>query len=231
MYTHEYDVYETLGKLDALLETGQHKDPTPMDKTEYKLLTNRLVQGTVELLRHLALHDVLVFETADDIEPVSDRHISAIATDVDGGYSDELVALELPTHLVPYGAIIEAMREWNVGTVETVADLAVLAGLWNRYLMAEADTETETTTFHEWARQAERVGPAILRAIQLADAAGMLHVNDARTGTVYGPAAARIPDDGVSIELVFESEPDSPPARTRTAAIRKTTSRKKARRK
>jgi hypothetical protein len=189
-----------------------------MDKTEYTLLTNRLVQGTVELLKHLALHDVLVFETPDEVVPVMERHIYAVATDVDSGFSDELAAIELPAHLVPYGAIIEAMRDWNVGTVETVADLAVLSGLWNRYLAAKRDSESETATFQEWARQAERVGPAILRAMQLVDAAGMVHVHDARTGVTYAPAVTRIPDDGVSIELVVESEP---PARTRPRAAAK----------
>jgi len=61
---HEFNVYDTLERLDALLETG-HDDPSPMDVAEYKVLTNKLVRGTRELLVHLALHDVLALESAD----------------------------------------------------------------------------------------------------------------------------------------------------------------------
>ncbi|MBC5798622.1 MAG: hypothetical protein GIW94_01375 [Candidatus Eremiobacteraeota bacterium] len=34
MFTHDFNVYETLNKLDSLLESG-HDDPSPMDKAEY----------------------------------------------------------------------------------------------------------------------------------------------------------------------------------------------------
>ena len=43
MFKHDFNVYETLAKLDALLETG-HDDPSPMDRAEYTVLTNTLVR-------------------------------------------------------------------------------------------------------------------------------------------------------------------------------------------
>jgi len=227
MFTHDFNVYETLAKLDGLLESG-HDDPSPMDRAEYKVLTNALVRGAAELLNHLALHDVLALETADSFEPIVARQVSTAAIDTDRGFSDEIVTINLPAHLLPYGAIIESMKTWNVGTIETVADLSVLARLWARYLDAETGSDEETAIFDEWWRQAERVSPQCLPAVQQLDAAGLLRVRDLRTDVTYVPTVVRL-NDLVKNELCIATEPVSPsPRRSKTLAKKRST-RKRSR--
>lgn len=225
MFTHDFNVYETLAKLDGLLECG-HDNPSPMDRAEYKILTNSLVRGAEELLSHLAMHDVLAFETADSYEAIVSRQISTATTDNHGAFSDELVTINLPSHLVPYGAIVESMKTWNVGTIETVADLSVLAGLWARYLQAEPNSEEESAVFEEWARQAERVGKQCLPAVQQLDAAGLLRVKDLRTDNTYPLNVARF--NGLDIELTFTTKHEAPPKRPK-ARSKKTPGRQRAR--
>ncbi len=225
MFTHDFNVYETLTKLDGLLESG-HDDPSPMDRAEYKVLTNVLVRGAEELLGHLALHDVLAFETADSYEPIVARQVSTATTDSDGAFSDEIVTINLPSHLVPYGAVVESMKTWNIGTVETVADLSVLARLWARYLSAESSSEEETKIFDEWAEQAERVAQRCLPAVQRLDAAGLLRVKDLRTDNSYAIKLTRF--NGVDIEISIATEPDTPRRTQRPkASARKKSSHRK----
>jgi hypothetical protein len=220
MFTHDFNVYETLAKLDGLLEAG-HDDPSPMDRAEYTILTNSLVQGAAELLRHLAAHDVLAFETAESFEEITSRQVSTAATTSDGGFSDEIVTIALPAHLVPYGAILESMRTWNVGTIETAADLAVASLLWTRYLAAEVDTEEEQAIFDEWWQQAERLSEQCLPAVQRLDAAGLLRVQDLRTKKTYPLQVARL-SDSAGIELSITTEPE-----TRSAAPSRATRKKR----
>jgi hypothetical protein len=225
MFTHDFNVYETLSKLDGLLESG-HDDPSPMDRAEYKVLTNVLVRGAEELLGHLALHDVLAFETADSYEPIVARQVSTATTDSDGAFSDEIVTINLPSHLVPYGAIVESMKTWNVGNVEIVADLSVLARLWARYLNTESDSEEETAIFDEWAKQAERVAEQCLPAVQRLDAAGLLRITDLRTDNTYALKLARF--NGVDIEISIATKPDAQrQARRPKAPAKKQSSRRK----
>lgn len=225
MFTHDFNVYETLAKLDGLLESG-HDDPSRMDRAEYRVLTNTLVQGTAELLRHFAMHDVLALETAESLEPITLRQVSTATTDSDGGFSDEVVTINIPPHLVPYGAIVETMKTWNVGTIETLADLCVLASLWTRFLQAKSDSNTETDTYEEWVRQADRIGKQCLPAVQQLDAAGLLEVKDVRTGRTYPVDLARIAD-GVQIELSITTVPDVSGNRPRSKSTRKTRSSRK----
>ncbi len=216
MFRHEFNVYETLIQLDNLLENG-HDDPSPMDRAEYTILTNKLVHGAVELLRHLAMHDVLTFETAESFELIKHRHISAASTHTDGGFSDELVAIQLPPHLLPYGAILEAMKTWNVGTVETTADLVVLAQLWRDYLAADVDSPEESAIYDQWAGQADRVSGTVLRALQQIHASGLLRIVDLRTENSYPPRLTRIGAHATKLEVAILTEPEeaatSAPAR------------------
>ena len=201
MFTHDFNVYETLAKLDGLLESG-HDDPSPMDRAEYKVLTNTLVRGAAELLSHLAMHDVLALETAESFEPIVPRQVSTAATDTDGGFSDEIVTINLPAHLVPYGAIIESMKTWNVGTIETVADLTVLAALFRRYVDAETNSDEEAAIYGEWVRHAKRVCARVLPSLQLLDAAGLLRIMDIRKEKSLMPRVVRMADNGASIEIL-----------------------------
>lgn len=225
MFTHDFNVYETLNKLDSLLESG-HDDPTPMDRAEYKVLSNALVQGTAELLRHLAMHDALAFKTAESLAPIITSHVSTEEIENAGGFSDEIVALSLPAHLVPYGAIIEGMKTWNVATIETVADLAVLARLWSRYLAAEIDSAEESAIFDEWARQAGRVSKGVLTALQRLDAAGLLRVVDLRTSKCYLPELAALADNERALQLSIVTEPEEAVPRTRLRSPKKTPARR-----
>lgn len=208
----------TLAKLDDLLESG-HNDPSPMDKAEYQVHTNKLVQGTVELLRHLAMHDVLALETAESIELIKDRQVSALAIDANGAFSDEIVGIGLPPHLVPYGAIVETLKSWNIGTIETTADLAVLARTWQEYL--DADETLEDSVLHAWAGRASEVARQVLPSVERIVASGLLEVKDARTGAVMHPAAATFEETELSIILHVRSKP-VPVSRSRPRSTKKT---------
>jgi hypothetical protein len=221
MFVHDFNVYETLSKLDGLLESGHDDDPSPMDRAEYKVLTSTLVRGAVELLGHLALHDVLALETAEELEPVDHRQVSTKATDSDGGFTDEVVTITLPAHLVPYGAIVESMKTWNVGTIETLADLCVLARLWDRYLKSNVGSNEETAILAEWQQRAERVGQGCLPALQQLDAAGILGIKDLRTDKWYRPEVVR--HDG-TLEICIATEAEL----ARSSAAKKTPSRKRS---
>jgi hypothetical protein len=175
------------------------------------------------------LHDVLALETAESFEPIVARQVSTTAIDSDGGFSDEIVTIALPAHLLPYGAIIESMKTWNVGTIETVADLSVLARLWARYLEAEIDSDEETAIYGEWSRQAERVSPQCLPAVQQLDAAGLLRVRDLRTDVLHIPTVVRL-NDLMKNEICITTEPDAPiPTRRLKAPAKKRTARKRSR--
>jgi hypothetical protein len=228
MFTHNFNVYETLAKLDGLLESG-HDEPSPMDRAEYKVLTNTLVQGAAELLSHLAMHDVLSHETAESFEPITPRQISTAAIDSDRGFSDEIVTIALPVHLVPYGAIVESMKMWNVGTIETMADLSVLACLWSRYLNADSDSAEETAILDEWYGQAERIAQSCFPAVQQLDAAGLLRVKDLRTDKDYGVHVVRSGDTPrIELSITTASE-TARPAQRSTAVRKKSSSRKRSR--
>jgi hypothetical protein len=220
MTAHVFNVYDTLAKLDALLESG-HDKPSPMDLAEYKVLANTLVEGAAELLGHLAQHDVLTLETAESYEPIVARQISTAASDDDGGFSDEIVTIGLPAHLVPYGAVIDAMKAWNVGTIETVADLSVLARLWSRYLEAETNSEEESAILAEWQQQAERVSRQCLPAVQQLDAAGLLRIKDLRAGKTYPPQMARLAGSSIELSISTALEPSSRRAPKKSSAGKK----------
>jgi hypothetical protein len=206
MSTHEFNVYETLETLDSLLESG-HTEPSPMDRAEYQILTNKLVQGALELLRHLALHDVLVLESADALHPVSTRQVNSVSTDRDGAFSDEVVAIDLPSELVPYGAIIESMKTWNLGTVETVADLTTTARLYEKYLAADVDSDMESLAFQEWCCYGGRIAEKAMPAVALLEAAGLLRVVDLRTHQNYPPLVS-VSETSVGLQMTIESDPD-----------------------
>ncbi len=124
----------------------------------------------------------------------------------------------MPAHLVPYGSIIESMKTWNVGTIETVADLSVLARLWMKYLRAEAGSVEEVAVFNEWARNAERVSVRCLPALQQLEAAGLLRMNDLRTGKNYPLTVVAVESGIIELSIETEAEP---------SLVRKRSSRKR----
>jgi hypothetical protein len=225
MFTHEYNVYEIIAKLDSLLESSCD-DASPMSQAELRVLTSSLVRAAIELLTHLAMHDVLALESVDSYEPIMPKHISSATVNRDGPFSDEIVSIDVPTQLVPYGAILESVKSWNVGTVETVADLSVMAQLWARYLIAAPDSNEESATFAEWSTHAQRLAKQCLPAVQRLDAAGILRVKDLRTDLTYALTVAR--SNGLDIELSIATDPEAPVAR-RKAPTRKRSTRKSSR--
>jgi hypothetical protein len=131
------------------------------------------------------------------------------------------VTITLPAHLVPYGAIVESMKTWNVGTIETLADLCVLARLWDRYLKSNVGSNEEKAILAEWQQRAERVGQGCLPALQQLDAAGILGIKDLRTDKWYRPEVVR--HDG-TLEICIATEAEL----ARSSAAKKTPSRKRS---
>lgn len=93
------------------------------------------------------------------------------------------------------------MKTWNLGAVETVADLTVLASLYRRYIDADVSSDEENHIYDEWARNAERVCERVLPSLQLLDAAGLLLIADIRKKKSVVPRVVRIADSGVAIEI------------------------------
>lgn len=207
MFNHDLNVYDILASIDSLLENGQ-EDSASMDRAESVLLTNKLVDGAVELLRHLAIHNVLRFETAESYELISYTDIVSASMDDDDAFAQETVVIELPPNVVPYGSVQETLKTWNLGKVETVADLTVLASLWQRYLAAESNSPEESAIYSEWVRQAFRIREAVLPAVQLLDSAGLLRVADVRTEKSYSPFLTTLGVEVPDLEISIASDAD-----------------------
>lgn len=208
MFSHDLNVYDILASIDSLLDNGR-EDSASMDRAETVILTNKLVEGAVELLRHLAIHNVLRFETAESYELISYTDIVSASMDEDDTFAEQTVVVELPSNLVPYGSVQETLTTWNLGKVETVADLTVLASLWQRYLAATSNSPEESAIYSEWVRQAFRIQEAVLPSLQLLDSAGLLRVVDVRTAKSYSPFLTTLGVEVPVLEISIASDADT----------------------
>ena len=185
------------------------------------MLTDTLVDAAAELLNHLAMHNVLAFETSESYERIKPRQVSTAGTNSNDDLPDRIVTIDLPPHLVPYGAILESMKAWNIGTVETVADLSVLANLWARSMNSEGTQRANLS--EEWYLRACEISPKCVASIEKLDAACLLHVTDSRTGGTYVIDRVKLNDSVFDLEITTKAE--LPASRNHSKTLRKKTAK------
>jgi hypothetical protein len=214
MATHEFNVYETLDKLHALMANGDHEDPSVMDKAEYSVLTSRLVRGALEILRHLAQHDILMGEANGNSRPIEPEDISEVHLDQNAAFSELCVNIDVTddneddeeSELLDQIAQIVDTRP-----LTDAADMLVLMNLWTRHLQLSNDSKNEPLTsavFARWEEVADDVVPRTLRMIHQMQTAGILLVTDIRTSAEYEIELVRLHEDDPRIDLVINTRPE-----------------------
>jgi hypothetical protein len=201
-----FNVYETFDRIHKLLGNSEDpEDASAMDRAEYQLQHNNLVEGLVELLQHAAKHKVLSLDIGDydhDLEP---GEIGVYRDEDDEPAANHTVAIRVPDEFVPDDdAISEAIDAFNLPTVETSADLALAAMAHMRFVSNDVG-ELDERLFDAWASVADRILPRIVPSVQRLDAAGLLRVYDVRTKESYFPASVSHDEHGSTIEVAINS--------------------------
>ena len=147
-----FNVYETFGRIHQLLGNSEDpEDATAMDRAEYQLQHNKLVEGLVELLQHAAKHKILSLDIGDydhDLEP---SEIGVYRDEDDEPAANHTVAIRVPDEYVPDDdGVSEAIEAFNLPTVETTADLALAAMAHMRFVSNDV-TELDERLFDAWA--------------------------------------------------------------------------------
>ena len=208
-----FNVYETFDRIHQLLGASEDpEDASAMDRAEYQLQHNKLVEGLVELLQHAAKHKVISLDIGDfdhDLEPAE---IGVYRDEDDEPAANHTVAIRVPDRFVPDDdAVSEAIEAFNLPTVETSADLALAAMAHMRFVTNDVD-DMDERLFDAWASIAERLLPRVVPSVQRLDAAGLLRVYDLRTKDSYFPASVLHDEHGSTVEIAFRSR--EKPART-----------------
>ncbi|MBD5656931.1 MAG: hypothetical protein IAI50_17390 [Candidatus Eremiobacteraeota bacterium] len=206
-----FNVYETFERIHQLLGSSEDpEDASAMDRAEYQLQHNKLVEGLVELLQHAAKHKVLSLDIGDydhDLEPAE---IGVYRDEDDEPAANHTVAIRVPEEFVPDDdAVSEAIEAFNLPTVETTADLALAAMAHSRFVNNDSG-ELDERLFDAWASVADRLLPRVVPSVQRLDAAGLLRVYDVRTKESYFPASVSHDQHGSTVEIAINSREKSP---------------------
>jgi hypothetical protein len=207
------NVYETFDRIHHLLGNSDHPDDaTAMDRAEVQIQINNLVEGLVELLQHAATHRLISLDIGDYDHELEPEEIGVYRDDSDEPAANHTVAIRVPEDYLPEdeSAISEAVAAFDLGTVETSADLAV-AAIARMRLLANDDAELNDRFYARWAEVAADLLPRVLPALRRLDAAGLLKLYDARTGTSFVPIGIGNDERDAMVEIAFTS--DAPSAR------------------
>jgi len=223
-----FNVYETFERIHQILGNSEDpEDATAMDRAEYQLQHNKLVEGLVELLQHAAKHKVLSLDIGDydhDLEP---SEIGVYRDEEDEPAANHTVAIRVPDEYVPDDdSISEAIEAFDLPTVETTADLAVAAMAHMRFASNDV-AELDERLFEAWATIADRILPRVVPAVQRLDAAGLLRVYDVRTDESYFPASISQDDRGSTIEIAIDTRAKAGPPEEAAAGDVRPAKRKK----
>jgi hypothetical protein len=216
-----FNVYETFERIHQLLGSAEDpEDASAMDRAEYQLQHNKLVEGLVELLQHAAKHKVLSLDIGDYDHDLRPGDIGVYRDEEDEPAANHTVAIRVPSEFVPDDdGISEAIEAFNLPTVETTADLALAAMAHMRFVTNDV-TELDERLFEAWATIADRVLPRVVPSVQRLDAAGLLRVYDVRTKQSYFPAAVAHDEHGSTVEIAINSQERSKPGSAPTARKR-----------
>jgi len=221
------NVYETFDRIHQLMGSSEDPDDaTAMDRAEYQIQVNKLVEGLVEILQHAATHRLISLDIGDYDHELEPEEIGVYRDDSDEPAANHTVAIRVPDEYLPEdeGAVSEAIAAFDLETVETSADLAVAAMARIR-LLANDDAELKEHFYDRWAEVATELLPRVVPALRRLDAAGLLKLYDARTQRSFAPIGVGTDDESSMVEIAFAS---GAPA-SKTSDARKKASDKPAR--
>jgi hypothetical protein len=205
------DVYETFDRIHQLMgNTENPDDATAMDRAEYQIQVNKLVEGLVEILQHAATHRLISLDIGDYDHELEPEEIGVYRDDSDEPAANHTVAIRVPDEYLPEdeGAVSEAIAAFDLATVETSADLAVAAMARIR-LLANDDPELNDHLYARWADVAAEVLPRVVPALRRLDAAGLLKLYDAKTLRSFVPIGVGNDEHDVMVEIAFASDAPS----------------------
>ena len=102
-------------------------------------------------------------------------------------------------------AVSTAIKSFDLGTVETTADVA-LAAYARAAVLSNSNPDLTERLAEAWEQVAERLIPRVAPAVQRLEAAGLIKVYDARTKRTYDPVAVAADEANSTIELTIATE-------------------------
>jgi hypothetical protein len=213
------NVYETFERIHQLMGSSENPDDaSAMDRAEYQIQVNKLVEGLVEILQHAATHRLISLDIGDYDHELEPEEIGVYRDDSDEPAANHTVAIRIPDEYLPEdeGAVSEAIAAFDLATVETSADLAVAAMARIR-LLANDDADLRDHLYARWAEVASELLPRVMPALRRLDSAGLLKLYDARTQRSYVPIGVGSDERDAMVEIAFSSDA-SATARARKAS-------------
>jgi len=215
MSDFRFNVYDAFDRVHELVDSADMDDAqggTAMDRAEYLIQINKLVEGLVEILQHAARHSLVSLDAGEYDHDLEVEEIGVYRDEEDEPAANHHVAIRIPDYLLPDDddAVSAAIKSFDLATVTTTADVA-LAAYARSQISANTNPELTERLAQAWAQVAERLVPRVAPAIQRLDAAGLIRVFDARTKRTYVPAAVLMDEQNATIEFTIASDaPESP---------------------
>ncbi len=223
------NVYEAFERVHQIIEHSgveSPEDATPLDRAEYRLQINKLVEGLVELLHHAAEHGLLTLDAGEAEYNLTTHDIGVYNVGGEEPAAKRNVAIRVPSHFIAGRSLDDAVGSLAAVTVETTADLFVAENAWRR-LVTNEDERMEAILLEAWHLSVERIIARVTPSVQRMDAAGLFRVYDARTDDLYLPSAIVPGEDGVTMHVVITSnEPPKPRAPRKKTPARATAAKK-----
>jgi hypothetical protein len=218
------NVYDTFDRIHQLSGNSEHPgDASAMDRAEYQIQVNNLVEGLVEILQHAATHRLISLDIGEFDHELEPGEIGVYRDDSDEPAANHTVAIRVPDEYLPEdeGALSEAVAAFDLPTVETSADLAV-AAMARLRLLANDDRDLEASLYERWSEVATSLLPRVVPALRRLESAGLITVYDARTKRSYVPIGVGTDQREAIAEIAFVSQED----RAKPSAVPKKATRK-----
>ncbi len=217
MSDFRFNVYDAFDRVHELVDNADMDDAdggTAMDRAEYLIQINKLVEGLVEILQHAARHSLVSLDAGEYDHDLEVDEIGVYRDEDDEPAGNHHVAIRIPEYLLPDDddAISAVIKSFDLATVETTADVALAAHARSQ-VVANRNPELATRLSDAWAQVAARLLPRVAPAVQRLDAAGLITIYDAHTKTAYAPVAVTADERGSTIELtIATASASAPPA-------------------
>ncbi len=207
-----FNVYDAFDRVHELVDTADMDDAdggTAMDRAEYLIQINKLVEGLVEILQHAARHSLVSLDAGEYDHDLEVEEIGVYRDEEDEPAANHHVAIRVPDYLLPDDddAVSAAIKSFDLATVTTTADVA-LAAYARSQIAANTDADLTERLTEAWGQVAERLLPRVAPAVQRLDSAGLVSIFDARTKRSYQPAAVLLDDRNHTIEFTIATRHD-----------------------
>jgi hypothetical protein len=205
-----FNVYDAFERVHELVDSADMDDAdggTAMDRAEYQIQINKLVEGLVEILQHAARHSLLSLDAGDYDHDLEVEEIGVYRDEEDEPAANHHVAIRIPDYLLPDedDAVSTAIKSFDLGTVETTADVA-LAAYARAAVLSNSNPDLTERLAEAWEQVAERLIPRVAPAVQRLESAGLIKVYDARTKRSYDPVSVAADEANSTIELTIATD-------------------------